>query len=178
MKKSVSTILEQKICLLYKKKVVKKWSFNLQNANFAVKYTDYEDTIFDLLKLVIFTNSFCLHNSIDFDDSEIFNECVRPMNVEMFDFYKSNLNEIEYFNTLIIWKYQYTNFILSAFLFCIKNKLDSDDLLKNFTFISPYYFASLFLNENLLSNTINFCILELKLFRFFLPQLEIVLFVI
>lgn len=168
MKKSISTILEQKICFLYKKKLVKKWSSNLQNANLAIKYARYEHTTFDLLKLVVFTNSFCLHKAINHDNTEIINDCVgTTFQVQEWDFYKSNLDEIDYFNTLTISQWTYPQFIISALLFCIENKLHNEALLKNLVYNCARYFAPLFLDESFLSNSIFSCIVDLKLFHFF-----------
>jgi hypothetical protein len=168
MKQSILSIIEQKVNFLYKKKLVKNWPSNLQNANLAIKYAEYGNTIFDLLKLVIFTDSFCLHKTVNHNNIEIFNDCVGTTSqVQKWDFYKSNLSEMDYFNTLTISQWTYEEFIQSALLFCIKSKLHDEYLLKILVYSCARYFETLFLNETSLSNSIFFCIVELQLFHFF-----------
>jgi hypothetical protein len=168
MEQSILSIIEQKINFFYKKKLVKNWPSDLMNAELAIKYAWRSDTIFDLLTTIIFKHNLCLHKILDSENIEITNEVVETTTeLQRWDFYHSNLSEIEYFSTLSISKWKYDEFILSALVFCIKNKLHNVNLLKNFVYSCARYFAPVFLDENLLSSSIFSCIVELKLFDFF-----------
>lgn len=168
MEQSISLILKQKVNFFYKKKLLKRWPSNLQNAELTIKYAKYEDNSFDLLRLVVFTDSFCLHKAVNHENIEIFNDCVgTTCQVQEWDFYKSNLSEIDYFNTLPISKWEYDEFVVSALIFCIESKLHNEYLLKILVYSCARYFETLFLNETSLSNSIFSCIVELKLFHFF-----------
>jgi len=168
MEQSISSTIQQNVNFLYKKKLVKHWPSDLVNAELAIKYAWSSDTIFDLLKTVIFKDNFCLHNTVDHENIEIINEVGATISdTQMYNFYKSNLTDIKYFNTLSISKWEYNEFILSAFVFCLERKLHNENLLKIFIFISANYFATLFLTENLLSDSIFSFLVELQLFDFF-----------
>lgn len=124
-----------------------------------------------MLKRIIFTGNLCLHTIVDDENIEIRNEVGgTTSDIQMWSFYKSNLTDIEYFNTLAISKWEYNEVVLAAFVFCVKSELHNELLLNNFVYISAQYFTPVFLKENLLSNSIFSCIVELKLFDFFSTQ--------
>lgn len=121
-----------------------------------------------MLKTVIFKDNLCLHNTVDHENIEISNDLgATTSDVQMYTFYKSNLTDVKYFNTLAISKWKYNEFILSAFVFCVQSKLHNKFLLTSFIYISAQYFAHIFLTENMLSTSIFSCLVELKLFDFF-----------
>ena len=168
MDQSKKSIIRQKINFLHKKKLVKNWPFDLMNAELAIRYAWCSDTTFDLLKKVIFKNELCLHKTVDHENSEIRNQLgITISDVEIWHFYKSNLTDVEYFNTLAITKWEYSEFIISAWVFCLEKNLMSENSLEIFVSISAQYFARIFLYKTSLSTNIFSCILELKLFDFF-----------
>ena len=168
MEQSISSTIQQNVNFLYKKKLVKHWPSNLVNAELAIKYAQYKDNSFDLLRLVVFTDSFCLHKKVNHENIEIFNDCVGTTSqVQKWNFYKSNLSEIDYFNTLSISKWKYDEFVISALIFCIESKLHNEYLLKILVYSCARHFETLFLNETSLSKSIFSCIVELQLFHFF-----------
>ena len=171
MKPSILSIMQQNVNFFYKKKLVKHWPSDLLNAELTIKYAWCSNTIFDLLKSVIFKDDFCLHKTVDNENIEIYNDYgITNSQTTIWQFHNSNLTDLNYFNTLTISKWTYHEFILSAFVFCIQKKLHSENLLKIFIYISANYFATLFLTENLLSESIFCCIVELQLFDFFPKQ--------
>jgi len=168
MEQSISSTIQQNVNFLYKKKLVKHWPSDLVNAELAIKYAWRSDTIFDLLTTIIFKDNLCFHKILDPENIEVKNEVVETTDeLQRWDFSHSNLSEIEYFSTLSISRWTYAEFILSALVFCIKNKLHNENLLKNFVYNCARCFAPVFLDKNLLSSSIFSCIVELKLFDFF-----------
>lgn len=168
MEKAILLSIEQRVNFLYKKNLVKQWPSSLINAELAIKYGWRSKTIFDLLKTVIFKDNLCLHNIVNHENIEIINEVVATTDeIEIWSFYKSNLSDVEYFYTLAISKWKYNEFLLSALVFCVQSKLHNEALLKSFIYISAQYVAPVFLKENLVSDSIFSCIVELKLFDFF-----------
>lgn len=107
-------------------------------------------------KKVVFKDNLCLPKKVDHENIKIINEVFgTTIETQMWGFYTSNRNETEYFNTLSICKWRYDEFLIFAFVFCIKNTLKNEILLKSFSYKTAQYFGLLFLKENLLSNLLS-----------------------
>lgn len=113
---------------LYSEKKIARWGSNLYNAEIVVKKAFcYLDT-FDLLKNTIFSEDLCLHTVVDFENESIDNIFgLSNFDLTYCPFYKSQLTQIEYFNTLFISKITYNDFICSALVFVIENYIENNN---------------------------------------------------
>lgn len=136
----------EKIYFVRKKNLIREWPSNLMNARLVLKNVGLFDSVFDMLKSIVFFDEFCLYRK----PPPGLNEYGSPKNpegfsdfdLEIFPFYQINLNINEYYCILSISNFTYYEFIASAILFIIENSLNKQ---KNMDFVS-YFIATNIVN--------------------------------
>lgn len=120
-----------------------------------------------MLNCILFSENFCLYKTIS-DDSKFEDQMgLSNFNLTLFAYYKANKNKKDYFNELFVSKITYSEFLISALLFLIDEKV-SQNKVPNLHFIAASI-ALLFFDSDKIAKNIFDILMYLELFIYF-PQ--------